>query len=344
MGTSKEDFCRHLSRLGFEIGAPREWVEQKFRRQVGEERYANLVALSEAADDPDLQNRAYEEFSRDTVEANLFRSRDPDVTVETSYHLYRQCLSLLSPGKRVLELACWTGGLSSFIALNHPRVEVAGVDRVERVIGLNRAQHQLSNLTFQKWDYRHDKPPKILPADVLLCGLGIINSPDGGYDERQLDSVRDSRAYRNQRSEALVYFRNWRSAARDGATLIAVLRMTTFGRFVAFVDAAREAGWTAELGRWTNVFIPSKQEMLPSLVFTARPSQEVPEDVALAFFTRLTLGTKPYLVVYDGLALSLFRAMQNKRVLQSVHYRSVLGFPSYGEVAGPPPINPPADA
>lgn len=69
----------------------------------------------------------------DTTEANLLRSIDPDVTVETSYPLYRMSLPLLKPGVRVLELACWTGGLSSFIAANHPECRVMGVNRVERL-------------------------------------------------------------------------------------------------------------------------------------------------------------------------------------------------------------------
>ena len=72
-------------------------------------------------------------------EANLLRCLSPNVTLDTSYYLYEKALPHLRAGNRIIELACWTGGLSSFIAENHPECMVVGVDRVRRVVELDRA-------------------------------------------------------------------------------------------------------------------------------------------------------------------------------------------------------------
>ena len=271
---TKEDFCRHLTHLGFEIGAPSQWVQQKFRRHVSEERFNQFIKLTQGPRGGKYEDAIYDFFA-DLVEANLFRSMDPDITLDTSYQLYQMCRPLIAKGAHVVELACWTGGLASFIAAGHPQCTVTAVDRAAKIISLNKSTHKLLNLDFHTWDYRADKPPEIPAADVLLCGLGTMNGPDGGYEDGHQKGIRDSAGYRQHKVEAKGYFQNWRAAAKQGATLLAVLRMTsTFGRFLAYLDAATEAGWTPEFSKWVNITIPTAKQVLPALSYVAKPDRK----------------------------------------------------------------------
>ena len=331
MSDTKEDFSRHLARLGFELEAPRDWIEKKFRRYLGDERFAEFQAMGKAPPGRERQHRVYE-WIRDPIEANLFRSLDAGVTVEASYNLYQKCKPLLLPGKRVIELGCWTGSLASFIAENHPQVQVVGVDRVARVIEINKTQYRSPNLDFELWDYQMPKPDSLLPADVLLCSLGIHNIPDGYYDEPELNSLRPSKGYHRHKADAAVYFANWRQAANPGAALLAILRIVTFGRFLGFMDAAQEAGWTADLEQAEAVPVPSNNDFLPSFVFTARDSKQISEDQALAHFVRVTTLGDPYVRLVGGLALAVYRSIANKSVLLKIRHPNEAGILTYEEV------------
>lgn len=207
-----------------------------------------------------------------------------------------------------------------------------GVDRVERLIGMNRAQHTLGNLSFHAWDYREPKPAKVQSANVLLCGLGINNLDDGGYDQADGHSPRGTAGYQRHKHDAAVYFRNWRSAARDNAALFAVLRICTFGRFLAFLDAAQESGWTAQLDQCVNIPIPTAREQLPALAFRAAPSEPVAEDEALAHFVRLCTVGNPYLQAVGPLALALYQSLGNRQVLFSHTCNGTPGISTFEEV------------
>ena len=331
MAASKEDFREHLTRLGFVFGASREEVKEMLRRQMGDERYAEFQRLSAGAKDGDSHARIYE-FFRDATEANLLRSVDQDVALETSYYLYERSRPLMGPGKCVVDLGCWTGGLASFIAAHHPANTVFGVDRVRHIVELNRRQHAHPNLTFQCWDYRLEKPPALPPADVLLCGLGVLKVPDGGFAAAGPHAIRNAPGYRQQREDAFNYFRNWRSIAKEGARLFAVLRVGTFGRFLAYVDAAQAAGWTPQLDQWERVPVEAARESLPALSFVARRSPPVSQEAALAQFVRMTTLGNPYLRLVGGLALALYSQMGARDPLHRQTYVNEGGWLTHEEI------------
>ncbi len=325
---TKYAFRQHLSRIGFLMDQPRPVVMQEFVRHMGPQRYAEYRQITAArSKGEDHQNRIYD-FMRDLREANLLRCLSPDVTLDTSYYLYEKVLPYLATGKQVTELACWTGGLSSFIAENHPGVAVTGVDRARRIVELNRLHYGLPNLDFLVWDYRYDKPKELQSADLLVCGLGTNNDcPPGVYSALDPLAVRTSAGYQHEKQEAGRYFTHWRQAAKDDAFLVTVLRVFTFPRFLAFIDAAREAGWTALLEQFTFVPCPSNKEAIPSLVFAARPSQPMEEDVALSHWTRVCAG-KHQLAQFAGpSALAVYRSLGEKRVLARRESCNTRGLP-----------------
>lgn len=239
---TKYAFRQHLGQIGFLMDQPPKVVRQALYRHMGPQRYAHYEQIGRAAlaGGDEGQNRVYD-FMQDLREANLLRCMSPDVTLDTSYYLYEKALPVLAPGKRLIELACWTGGLSSFIAENHPDCTVVGVDRARRILELNRAHYRRPNLSFVLWDYRDDKPKELEPADILLCGLGTNHDcPPGTYTPHDPLTIRDTAGYQREKQEGCRYFGHWRQAARDGAVLFTVLRIVTFARFLAFTAVARQ--------------------------------------------------------------------------------------------------------
>lgn len=320
---TKYSFRQHLSEIGFLMGHSSQAVMQELLRHMGPQRYAQFQQLLAVAQSGEESQNRICDFVQDLREANLLRCLHPDVTLDTSYHLYENALPLLAPGKRLIELGCWTGGLSSFIAHNHPDCTVVGVDRVPHVLELNRAHYQLPNLRFALWDYRHDKPADLEPADILLCGLGTTNdSPPDTYTPSDPLTVRNSAGFQREKKEANRYFVHWRQAANDGTVLFTVLRMVTFGRFLAFIDAAQEAGWTAMNVRF--IPCPSNKEYIPSLDFAARPSQPMSEDLALSHWMSGCIGNELFDLKFVGAyALALYRAFGEKRVLAQREQRDL---------------------
>ena len=136
---------------------------------------------------------------------------------------------------------------SSRAARKGPRFSNAtcGISTPCRVVRLNRLHYRLPNLDFMLWDYRQGKPNDLEPADLLLCGLGTNNDcPPGAYATLNPLLVRKAEGYQREKYEAIRYFRNWRRAAKNGALLLTILRVFTFPRLLAFIDAAQEADWT----------------------------------------------------------------------------------------------------
>lgn len=330
---TKYSFRQHLSRIGFLMDQPPQLVAQEFARHMGPQRYAQYQQIGAAAHQgEEQQNRIYD-FMQDLREANLLRCLSPDVTLDTSYYLYEKALPLLAAGKRVVELACWTGGLSSFIAENHPDCTVTGVDRARRIVELDRLHYRLPNLDFMVWDYRQGKPNELEPADLLLCGLGTNNDcPPGAYSTLDPLKIRDSDGYQRERQEASRYFTYWRQAAKDGAILVTVLRVFTFPRFLAFMDAAQESHWAPLVEQFAFVKCPSNKEAIPSLVFAARPSEPMSEETALSHWMRTCAGNHQLVQFAGPTALGMYRSLGEKHVLAHRDVRNSQGFATREEL------------
>jgi len=183
-------------------------------------------------------------------------------------------------------------------------------------LDLNRALYNLPNLSFSEWDYRKPKPADLEPADILVCGLGTNNDcPPRAYVSLDPRRVRDSKGYRCEKTELSRYFRSWRQAARPDALLWTVLRITTFPRFLACLDAAQAAGWTPLTENFAAVGCPANKEHIPSLVFRAASRQRMMEDEALSHWIRMAAGSHEIASFAGPPALAMYRVLGRKKVL-----------------------------
>lgn len=328
VATSKFALRQHLLHLGFAFGAPREVVAERLNRHFGPEKakaYADLLADSTLTGN-DRENAIYDFFD-DLTAANLLRSLSTDVTLDTCHFLYEKAAAHFTAGARVLELACWTGGFSSFIAEHHPDCSVTGIDRASKIISICNQLYRSPNLHFVRWDYsRRNKPAAVLPADILLCSLGTnYDCPPDAYAAFDSMSVRSSNGYLSEKNEASHYFQHWRQSARPGASLFAVLRTFTFPRFLAFIDAAQEAGWKPLLDDCTAVECAGNKEHIPFFTFQAERSSVIDEDVALSHFTRVINRTDQWGTVNGPAAMGVYRSLANRQVLAKNETRDKSG-------------------
>ncbi|HEX2917182.1 MAG TPA: class I SAM-dependent methyltransferase [Edaphobacter sp.] len=327
LSNSKFALRQHLLHLGFLFGVPREAVAERLNKHMGPERakrYNDLLSDKNITGE-DRENAIYDFFS-DLTEANLLRSLSTDVTLDTCYSLYEKATPYFIPGARVLELACWTGGFSSFMAEQHTDCFVTGVDRASKIIDICNTLYRSANLSFLQWDYRHRKPTPLQPADLLLCSLGTNNNcPREAYASFDSTSVRSTTGYLCEKREAWRYFKRWRQAAKPSAALFAILRAFTFPRFLAFIDAAQEAGWRPLLDECTTVECAGNKEHIPFFAFRAERSAVIDEDLALSHFTRLMNRTDQWGTVSGPAAMGVYRSLGNRRVLATKETRDKSG-------------------
>lgn len=313
-------FLDHLRMLGFESALPREQILERLADKMGAKRFQALFRNRAAAPTPQAQEAFYGQFN-DLIEANLMRSLDGEATVEASFHLYRRFVSELRPGMHVIELGSWTGGLASFIAVNHPEVHVTAVDMARNVIDACSQHFHLPNLSFEVWDYNFAKPEGVKVADVMLCSMGVVHkAPENGSLFDPADVSR-SGEFKMQRDQAVRYFGAWRLAAKPSATLHAIFRVAPFPRFLAWNKAAEHAGWNPQLERMSSISIDEGRIRLPSLVFRAEQGAAHDESEVLRSWCRVEKPVGALCCLKGTAALATFRALNGRSTLGRREYR-----------------------
>ena len=243
-------------------------------------------------------------------EANLLMSLQGRVAVEVNVHLADHCLRHAARDGRVLDVGCWSGGLSTFLAAERPDLNVVGADRLHHLVTSTSARHALPNLSFVTWDYGAGPLPGRRRFDQILCGMGIdFNQCLPRYYSLDASNGRDCQGHAVSRAEVLPHFRHWRAAAKRGARLLLVLRIPCFAHGLAIVDAASDAGWSLRLTEsgWLEV----ADERFPALSFHAGPARRVEEENLLAWWVRGREGDEE-----GDAALLRYRRLGRKKVVR----------------------------
>ena len=335
MENAKQDWVKHLTGLGYEFNVPRGVILEKLRRRMGEGRFERVFAGVVPGASTSRKEEFYNEF-QDVVEGNLMRSLNPGAALEAAYSLYRACAPRLIPGCRVIELGCWTGGLASFIAARHPGCSVTGVDLARNVIAACESHYDLPNLRFRRWNYKFHGPQDVDPADVLLCSMGVVHERPDNTRLPDPCSARRSAEYARQRQQALGYFGPWRAVARDGGILLAMLRLPVFPRFLAWMDAAQQAGWTPRLDRLWHVHVPDEKVEVPGFLFEAAPCGPLAEEAVLDRWTSYRCRGHLFGRLDGAVALTAYRAVGGREVLarREYHRDGVLSQDEVGRSGG----------
>ena len=193
--------------------------------------------------------------------------------------------------------------------------------RAHNIIAACQAHYHLPNLRFSPWNYRFGKPADLEPADVLLCAMGVVGQPFVHTELADATEIRRSREYLNQRDHAAGNFGPWRMAARQEGLLFAVFRLQPFPRFLAWVDAAQQAGWTPLLDRLGQAVMPQENRALPSFVFQNQPCTEFAEMDVLAAWAPYYQDRDLFARLHEAAALSTYRAFGHKEILATREYQ-----------------------
>jgi SAM-dependent methyltransferase len=277
---------RRFESAGYRFGLAPARLNKELLREMGRTRYEEYLDAADAVQLNGEPIRMLYDQARSIDEANLLMSFQADVALQTAEALLNVVEVGLRPGDSVLELGCWTGVLSSHIAERHPEVSVVGVDALPNVIEMARGAHHRPNLQFVTWDYRTALPDAVPRSSLLITLLGIDFGGLEVMGQRvswPLDilQIRQSASYRRRLVEARPYFANWRAAALDDATLVAVLRVPGDYHLAPLLDAAAEAGWQWQPAESSHVQVGA--ERFPLFVFRPADGPVVALEDVLAW-------------------------------------------------------------
>lgn len=86
--------------------------------------------------------------------------------------------------RKVLDIGCGTGEMTSLAALTWPSASVIGIDPLSSAVDEARQRHPHDNLKFEVLSAEDLSPEEFPPADLILChlNLGLWADPVGGLE------------------------------------------------------------------------------------------------------------------------------------------------------------------
>lgn len=311
-----------LQERGYRFGKSTEKLRSDLARLLGNERVeAMAVSHLAVARAEEPIGRIYD-CLRTAEEANLFASRQADLSLAVYGELGERLAGDVKPGARIVDLGCWSGVFASWLAGQHPAARVFGVDRLERALEWSKAGGPPVNAEFAAWDYASAAPPPIAACDFLVSAFGLdfaaaardVDPRDPPFFSLDAGVPRDSPVYRFRRAEAAPCLAGWRRVARSGAVLWAALRIPTFEKCLAFVDAAHAAGWAWEPTQPSK--LRTEDEAIPLLRLRAGEPVDPPDaDLLLSWWAEKEIQAFFARPIEGDLALALYRSLGGRRVL-----------------------------
>ena len=313
-GNRRKAIQSHFAKRGLKFGITEANFIRQLEKLLGEERFELWEEVRSA--------RYYgsatvdEEYAlyQSVEEMNLVSSSQAEIALEIAVWICSMLDSVLEPNQKLLDLGCSVGNLASFIAESWPEVEVVGFDSGENFIQAAKSKNEISNLSFQVWDYASTAYVDSSHANVLVCSLGIDFESRTVQVDLEGEEIRETDDYKACLKEAKTYFANWRTAINEGGHLLAVLRLSNLTPFVAVADAASDCGWSLNLPASTK--LQALGEELPALTFTAVTSEQIPLNDLTAFWLQRNISELFNKRLVDPFAGVLFGLLSDKKELK----------------------------
>jgi len=154
----RDPFREHFISLGFHFNWTNARIERELELLMGRSRYEQYLDLCDAVHAGRVPISCLYEFPTTMREANLLMSGQAAIVLSAARWLADRVSPRLAQSANVIELGCWTGALSSWLAKAHPRSGFVGVDRAKNVISFADANLALGNLRFIVCDYLRQGP------------------------------------------------------------------------------------------------------------------------------------------------------------------------------------------
>ncbi len=311
----RKEFASHLKTEGFKLSATHNYLERRIKKLMGAERHeAYLETALMYADDVVGVDALYQTV-RSQEEAHLLFSQQAEVILESGVWLATKLAELDPVPKRIADLGCATGAMTRWLASVFATARVVGFDREKSLLGI--ATGIPGKTQFLRWDYGQEETVPEDGFDAFVSALGIdwnqavsVHIPLGCNEYRALDTCKQVREM------AQPIFTNWRSIAKNGAKLFAVLRIPDLWTLVGVVDAASDAGWSLELDCFLQLQV-NADEQIPGLTFTAKVSERPDENVLAGVWITDAFCMSPEKPLMHEAARSVYRFLGPKEVIGS---------------------------
>lgn len=278
---------------------------------MGREKYENWTELNLLLDlGLDVEADRYR-LLQSVAEWSCGSSLQSQLMLEIGVWLDEKVARHRSDTSKICDLGCGAGLLTSWFAREYPTCQVIGVDALENALDCARQLEQAGNLSFHLWNYNDPKPEQVPRSDFLLCSLGFCFPPRKAFEMWDASSLRDSELYKARKQDVQGCLTHWREASTENAWLLTVLRLPHTTQFLAMVDAAHESGWV--FNRAESKMLTVESESFPALAFQTGTAEVPSEDELLAFLAE----ADPHRALFGNPALLLFRALGDKRILDS---------------------------
>jgi len=232
---------------GFTFGQPDARIQKKLQRLMGSDRYERYLDAADAriAGHGD----AHDHYSgvKTVAEANCLMSFQSTLMLQSHRCLLRLCQSHCRAGNTIVELGCWTGTFSSWMATRYPNATMIGIDRLDALIEAATDNGVPPNCTLIAADYSRRVEWPFDPADLIVSSFGIdFDAQPVEIWPRNVLERKHSPAFETRKRESYQYFAALNSLSRPGTKARLVLRIPTFDHYSAFIAGAEHAGWRLE--------------------------------------------------------------------------------------------------
>ena len=231
----KKRLSSFLTSAGYLLDSPPADVHRRLAAAMGRARHKEFLDTADAAISGAIPRASLYAAPQSMEEANLLLSFQGALVRGVNCQLFKRLVDI-ERKTHVIELGCWTGVFTAFMATEFPSVQFTGVDGADNAVRFARAGWALPNLTFETWDYSRAPIEECGKANVLLGAFPIdfdehIEALDSAY--RPHAPFETLSSFRARVDEALPYFKNWYQAAYSDATLVVTLRLPSLERTAA---------------------------------------------------------------------------------------------------------------
>jgi hypothetical protein len=287
---------------------PHKKLRKKLRSVLGPKRHDQQMDISEAISKGIATSQELYELMTGPLEAHLLMSFQLEHMVSNYSEIYRLMTPEIVDGCEIIELGCYTGSFSRWLASKHPEISVVGIDRVSWLPKCNKSEDPINlklincgyeeasslvpscNVLFGSFpidfkdrvdedlDIRWKNSgcePSTLTSGVLQClKEGLFPHHPAFHTEVTRDFFKDWLSGDNNGyvEEAFTYFDWWAQASTSAATLVVSLRIPDIFHLCAVLNGAAKCGWFFDLRKSCEVTVGD--EVYPLLVFSRGSVEE----------------------------------------------------------------------
>jgi hypothetical protein len=262
---------------GYLYDVPFEYQLRRLKKLLGESRFRQMDAIQAERSRRLAEGRPGEMPGDHTLysllqtcnEAHVFYSVQLLLSEIANAAAYDAILSKLVPGAVMIDLGCYTGTFTRFVAASHPSATIHGCDALPNLIDIAKSIPAPENVCFHVWDHRIPDAAPSVEADALVSVLALplaeLSHP--AEEEREVLAANPTHSLTYAKARELVSktAHSWSRVAKPDATLCLITRAGTPALMLAVADGCRDAGWQVRKSATRVLCAPD--EAVPLFVF-----------------------------------------------------------------------------